>query len=81
MHVKTARMLLAIAARDKVRVRQYDVSTAFLHADLAETVYVRQPEGHVVKGKEKKVYRLKKAMYMYSGPRPSCSSVLRNTKS
>ena len=29
MHVKTARMLLAIAARDKVRVRQYDVSTAF----------------------------------------------------
>jgi len=63
MHVKTARMLLAIAARDKVRVRQYDVSTAFLHADLAETVYVRQPEGHVVKGNEKKVYRLKKAMY------------------
>ena len=63
MHVKTARMLLAIAARDNVRVRQYDVSTAFLHADLAETVYVRQPEGHVVKGKERKVYRLKKAMY------------------
>ena len=63
MHVKTARMLLAIAARDNVRVHQYDVSTAFLHADLAETVYVRQPEGHVVKGNEKKVYRLKKAMY------------------
>ena len=63
MHVKTARMLLAIAARDKVQVRQYDVSTAFLHADLAETVYVRQPEGHVVAGKEKQVYRLKKAMY------------------
>ena len=63
MHIKSARMLLAIAARDKVRVRQYDVSTAFLHADLAETVYVKQPEGHVIPGKEKYVYRLKKAMY------------------
>ena len=63
MHIKTARALLAIAARDGVRVRQYDVSTAFLHADLAETVYVRQPEGHVVPGKEDYVYRLRKAMY------------------
>jgi len=38
MHIKTARLLLAIAARDNVAARQYDVSTAFLHADLDETV-------------------------------------------
>jgi hypothetical protein len=63
MHIKTMRLLLAIAARDNVAARQYDVSTAFLHADLKETVYVRQPEGHVMKGKENYVYRLKKAMY------------------
>ena len=63
MHIKTARLLLAIAARDNVAAHQYDVSTAFLHADLNETVYVRQPEGHRVKGKEDYVYRLKKAMY------------------
>lgn len=63
MHIKTARLLLAIAARDNVAARQYDVSTAFLHADLKETVYVRQPEGHRVQGKESCVYRLRKAMY------------------
>ena len=38
MHIKTARLLLAIAARDNVAARQYDVSAAFLHADLNETV-------------------------------------------
>jgi hypothetical protein len=63
MHIKTARVLLALAASQKLEVRQYDVSTAFLHASLLETVYVKQPPGHIVKGKETYVYRLKKAMY------------------
>ena len=44
-------------------INQYDVSNAFLHASLEEVVYVSQPEGHVVKGKEDWVYRLNKAMY------------------
>jgi len=63
MHIKTARVLLKLAAMNKVEARQYDVSTAFLHASLEETVYVKQPPGHVVKGKEDWVYRLNKAMY------------------
>ena len=63
MHIKTARVLLSIAARDRLPVRQYDVSTAFLHASLKEEVYVAQPPGHVKQGKETWVYRLKKAMY------------------
>ena len=63
MHIKTMRILLALAARDNLRAYQYDISTAFLHASLSEEVYVRQPPGHVVKGKENWVYKLRKAMY------------------
>jgi hypothetical protein len=40
-----------------------DVKTAFLCSMLAETVYVRQPEGFEVEGKEDWVYRLKKSLY------------------
>ena len=63
MHIKTARVLVALAARLGLEIKQYDVSTAFLHASLAEEVYVKQPPGHVTKGKEEWVYKLKKAMY------------------
>ena len=52
MHIKTMRILLALAARENLRAYQYDISTAFLHASLSEEVYVKQPPGHVVKGKE-----------------------------
>jgi hypothetical protein len=55
--------LLLLAARDGADIRQFDVTTAFLHAVLDEDVYVAQPEGHVVKGKEDYVYKLDKAMY------------------
>jgi hypothetical protein len=63
MHMKTARVLLALAAENQLEVKQYDISTAFLHASLREEVYVKQPPGHVVKGKENFVYKLHKAMY------------------
>ena len=63
MHIKTARVLLTLAARHGIEARLYDVSTAFLHASLKEDVYVKQPPGHEVAGKENHVYKLKKAMY------------------
>ncbi|CAL2238314.1 unnamed protein product [Prunus armeniaca] len=39
------------------------VRSAFLNGVLQEEVYVEQPEGFVVKGKEEKVYKLHKALY------------------
>lgn len=63
MQIKTLRLLLALASAYDMSINQYDVSNAFLHASLDEVVYVAQPEGYEVKGKEGWVYRLKKAMY------------------
>ncbi|CDO73847.1 hypothetical protein BN946_scf185016.g4 [Trametes cinnabarina] len=40
-----------------------DVKTAFLNGDLEEEIYMEQPEGWVVRGKEDYVCLLKKAIY------------------
>jgi hypothetical protein len=40
-----------------------DVKTAFLNGDLEEEVYMDQPEGFVLPGNEKKVYKLVKSLY------------------
>ncbi|KAF8646560.1 hypothetical protein HU200_065782 [Digitaria exilis] len=44
-------------------VHHMDVKSAFLNGDLLEEVYVKQPDGFVVKGQEEKVLRLDKALY------------------
>jgi len=59
----TVRFFLALAANLGWRVHHLDVKFAFLHGDLEEEVYVSQPEGFVVKGKEHCVLRLSKALY------------------
>lgn len=59
----TLRTLLALAAKNDWELHQMDVKTAFLNGDLEEEIYMRQPEGRVVPGKEKLVCRLKKSLY------------------
>ena len=40
-----------------------DVKTSFLHGDLEDEIYMKQPEGFMVKGKKELVCRLKKSLY------------------
>lgn len=59
----TIRLILALAAQHSWDVFQLDVKSAFLHGELNEEVFVKQPLGYEKKGEEDKVYKLKKALY------------------
>jgi hypothetical protein len=54
---------LAIAAENRWPVYQMDVKLAFLNGILNEEVYVDQPPGYEISGREQMVYKLKKALY------------------
>lgn len=43
--------------------RQCDVTGAYLYAPLKEEIYVSQPKGYEIPGRENLVYRLKRALY------------------
>ena len=45
-------MLIAIAALHNLEIHQMDVKTAFLNGKLHEEIYMEQPEGFEVSGKE-----------------------------
>lgn len=59
----TIRTVLSIIAAEDLHLEQLDVKTAFLHGDLEEEIYMQQPEGFSVEGKEKLVCKLKKSLY------------------
>ena len=60
---ETIRMLIALAALKDWKIHHLDVKSAFLNGEIKEVIYVKQPEGFLVKGKEGCVLRLKKALY------------------
>ena len=45
-------ILLALVAQFDLELAQLDVKTAFLHGDLEEEIYMSQPHGFEVAGKE-----------------------------
>jgi hypothetical protein len=60
----TVKFILALAANRGWQVHHLDVKSAFLHGVLEEEVYVKQPDGYEVKGKEGFVLKLNKALYV-----------------
>jgi Reverse transcriptase (RNA-dependent DNA polymerase) len=61
--LESLRMFLAISAALDLHIHQLDISTAFLHADIDEEVYMQQPEGTQKPGTAHLVCRLRKALY------------------
>jgi hypothetical protein len=57
------RTILSLVVVEDLHLEQLDVKTTFLHGDLEEDIYMQQPQGYEVKGKENLVCRLKKSLY------------------
>ncbi|MCQ3971661.1 reverse transcriptase domain-containing protein, partial [Klebsiella pneumoniae] len=55
-------ILIAIASLYNLEIHQMGVKTAFLNSELDEEIYMEQPEGFSVPGKEKKVCKLVKSL-------------------
>ena len=56
-------IVLSIMATKDFHLEKFDVKIAFLHGDLDEEIYMAQPHGFEVKGKDNLVCRLKKSLY------------------
>ncbi|KAK2403406.1 putative mitochondrial protein [Trifolium repens] len=61
--LETVRLVIAIANHLNWDFVQLDVKSAFLNGKLEEEVYVEQPQGFTVTGKEDYVLKLQKALY------------------
>jgi hypothetical protein len=61
--MSSIRVVLGLAASLDLKIEHMDVKTAFLHGDLEEEIYMEQPEGFKVIGKEDYVCQLKKSLY------------------
>ena len=57
------RVLMSLVVAFDLEIEQMDVKTMFLHGDLEEEIYRKQPEGFVVKGKKYLVCKLKISIY------------------
>ena len=60
---ESVRTVIALAVQKGLKLYHMDVTSAFLNGTLTNEVYMKQPEGYVVKGKEHLVCKLKKSIY------------------
>ena len=61
--MSSIRTLLSLAATLDLEVQQMDVKLTFLHRNLEEEIYMKQPSGFLVEGKEDYECRLRKSPY------------------
>ena len=60
---ETVRALIAIAALKRWMIHHLDVKSTFLNGEIEEVIYIQQPEGFAIEGKEDHVLRLRNALY------------------
>ena len=49
-------LFLAVAVLKDLDIQSVDIKTAYLYGDLDEEIYMEQPEGFKLPGKENKVW-------------------------
>ncbi|GAA0161560.1 hypothetical protein LIER_17843 [Lithospermum erythrorhizon] len=57
------RLVLGLAVSLNMKIEQLDIKTAFLHDNLEENIFMKQPEGFKEKGKEDITCKLQKSLY------------------
>ncbi|KAI5116411.1 hypothetical protein M0805_000584 [Coniferiporia weirii] len=63
VHTSVFKLLASLAAILSLRPHQLDVKAAFLNGKLEEVLYMKQPPGFIVKGKEEYVLKLLRSIY------------------
>ena len=62
VRLESIRILIAIAAQVNWELHHLDVKKAFLNREIDEHIYITQPKGFFIKGKEDHMLRLQKAL-------------------
>ena len=63
MHWELLKAILTLGAITNLGIHQFDVKSAYLHRIIQEEIWIQQPEGFEVPGKEHLALRLKKVLY------------------
>jgi hypothetical protein len=61
--IESVGLMIAITCKSEWSLYHLDVMSAFLNGPLEELVFVSQPPGFEIAGKENMVYKLHKALY------------------
>jgi hypothetical protein len=57
------RVIMSLGTAFNIEIKKMDVKTMFLHGDLEEEIYMKQPKGFVVKGKKELMCKLEISPY------------------
>ena len=60
--LNSIRVLMYLAATFYLEIEKMDVKVTFLHRDIEEEIYMKNPKGFIIKRKEKLVYRFNKSL-------------------
>ena len=64
IHLTSIRFILAYTCQNDLELKQVDIKGAYLNGQLDDdNVYMRQPDGFIIEGKEDFVCKLNKSMY------------------
>ena len=63
VRIATIRVLITLDAIQKLVIHHMDVKTAFLNSELEKEAYMKQSNGFLVPGQEKKICKFIRSLY------------------